>query len=137
MLVIRIYVQSDYRIREYASSKKMKALLKHQYVGRGVFGRVPRDCGKCVEIPRESSEGSPSADRQGLNPVFSASCTPPCLLGDMPVPLHLTLIFLVNPLPDLGWRPRRHSEQQHLLQAPHTIGQARRHRGRARPPLHG
>src|SRR5262249_61416823 len=37
MLVIRIYVQSDYRIREYASSKKMKALLKHQYVCGGVF----------------------------------------------------------------------------------------------------
>src|SRR6266851_5746039 len=87
--------------------------------------------------PRESSEESPSAGRQGSNPIFSASCTPPCLLVDMPVSLHWTIIFLVKPLPASVLRPRRHSEQQHLFQAPHTIGQARSHRRGARPPLFG
>src|ERR1700704_5666320 len=38
----------------------------------------------------------------------------------MPVPLNWAIIFLVKPLPTLGLRPRRHSEQQHLFQAPHT-----------------
>jgi hypothetical protein len=85
--------------------------------------------------PRESSEESPSAGRQGSNPVFSSSFTPPCLLGDMPVSIHLTIIFLVKPLPTLVLWPRRHSKQQHLFQAPHMIGQARRHRWCARPPL--
>jgi hypothetical protein len=71
------------------------------------------------------------------HPIFSSSFAPPCLLVDMPVSLRLTIIFLVNPLPDLVLRPRRHSEQQHLFQAPHTIGQARSHRRGARPPLRG
>ena len=85
--------------------------------------------------PRESSEESPSAGRQGSNPVFSSSFTPPCLLGDMPVSIHLPIIFLVKSLPTLVLWPRRHSKQQHLFQAPHMIGQARRPRWGARPPL--
>ena len=52
----------------------------------------------------------------------------------MPVPRRLTIIFLAKLLPDLGLRPRRHSEQQHLLQAPDMIGQARRHRWCTRSP---
>ena len=48
MLVIRIYVQSDYRIREYASSKKIKALLKDQYVCGGVF--LGRGCFQGADV---------------------------------------------------------------------------------------
>jgi len=54
----------------------------------------------------------------------------------MLVPLRLTIIFLAKPLLDLWLRPRRHSEQQHLFQAPDMIGQARRHcRGTRLPHL--
>src|SRR5262245_32939730 len=69
--------------------------------------------------------------------MFSASFAPPCLRVDMPVSLRLTILFLVKPLPALGVWPRRHAEQQHLLQAPYTIGPARRHRRGPRPPLRG
>ena len=55
----------------------------------------------------------------------------------MPISLHLVIIFLVKPLPALVLRPRRQSELQHLLQAPHMIGQARRHRRGARAPQRG
>ena len=66
--------------------------------------------------------------------VFSSAFTPPCLLVDMPVPRRLTSSFLAKLLPDLELRPRRHSEQQHLLQAPDMISHARRHRWCPRPP---
>src|SRR5713101_3356670 len=52
------------------------------------------------------------------------------------VSIHMTWT-IVKPLPASVLRPRRHSEQQHLFQAPHTIGQARSHRRGARPPLFG
>src|SRR5712691_994114 len=87
-----------------------------------------------ISRPLVSSEGSPSASRQVSHPVFSSSCTPPGLLVDMPGPLRLTIIFLANPLPDLELRPRWHPIEQHLLQAPDMIGQARRHRRCTRPP---
>jgi len=46
----------------------------------------------------------------------------------------LTILMLPRRLQRLGLRPRRHTEQEHLMQRPDPIRQARRHRRCTRLP---
>ena len=69
--------------------------------------------------------------------IFNLAFNPLGMIAGTPAPLHATIIHRPRCLHTLRLRPRWYTEQEHLAECPHMVGEARRHRGRAGPPLFG